>query len=74
MAVIDPNLLNLVRSLKPYMGRRALKCTEMAEALLEVLETESARKAQAAFKALRQREEEVKVLPMQPHTGPETGG
>ncbi len=51
--IVDPNLLAVIQSLKPYMNNRALQCTELVETLLEVLASEQARRAQEKLKNLR---------------------
>ncbi|AKX95584.1 hypothetical protein [Neomoorella thermoacetica] len=51
--IVDPNLLAVIQSLKPYMSSRALQCTELAETLLEVLASEEARRVQEKLRNLR---------------------
>jgi len=52
--MVDPNLLAVVQSLKPYMSSRALQCTEVAETLLEILASEQAQQVQEKLQGLRQ--------------------
>ncbi|QGP92179.1 hypothetical protein MGLY_15430 [Neomoorella glycerini] len=52
--IVDPNLLAVIQSLKPYMSSRALQCTEVAETLLEILASEQARRVQEKLQSLRQ--------------------
>ncbi|GEA14685.1 MAG: hypothetical protein PWR22_1626 [Moorella sp. (in: firmicutes)] len=52
--IVDPNLLAVIQSLKPYMNSRALQCTEVAETLLEILASEQARRVQEKLQSLRQ--------------------
>ncbi|BCV20128.1 hypothetical protein [Moorella sp. Hama-1] len=51
--IVDPNLLAVIQSLKPYMNRQALQCTEVAETLLEVLASEQAQRVQQKLQNLR---------------------
>lgn len=51
--IVDPNLLAVIQSLKPYMSRQALECTEVAETLLEVLASEQAQRVQEKLQNLR---------------------
>ncbi|MGI9861412.1 hypothetical protein SDD30_08520 [Moorella naiadis] len=51
--IVDPNLLAVIQSLKPYMNRQALQCTEVAETLLEVLASEQAQRVQEKLQNLR---------------------
>ncbi len=52
--IVDPNLLAVVQSLKPYMSSQALQCTEVAETLLEVLASEQAQAVREKLQGLRQ--------------------
>lgn len=59
--VVDPNFLNVVRSLKPYMNEQFLQITEAAENLVEVLDSEKARLVQQQLLQLGE-DYELKVV------------
>ncbi|WP_258360827.1 hypothetical protein [Moorella sulfitireducens (nom. illeg.)] len=52
--IVDPNLLAVIQSLKPYMNSRALQCTEVAETLLDILASEQSRRVREKLQGLRQ--------------------
>ena len=50
---IDPNLLNLLQSLKPFLSAKAKNLAEATEAVAELMDTESANKMKLAIQGLR---------------------
>ncbi|MGI9953354.1 hypothetical protein V3F56_13410 [Moorellaceae bacterium AZ2] len=71
--LVNSNFLALIRSLKPYLGPRGLQCTELAETILELLDTEQAQKAQSAFLALREEKPQFSALKLLQGTGNDPG-
>ncbi|MBO8168119.1 MAG: hypothetical protein H0Z35_02900 [Thermoanaerobacteraceae bacterium] len=57
MAHVNTDLLNLIQSLKPFLGSRGLRMVEALEAIAELKETETAKKTESAIKALLADEE-----------------
>ncbi|GFN22769.1 MAG: hypothetical protein IMW96_09210 [Thermoanaerobacteraceae bacterium] len=74
--LVSADFLALIRSLKPYLGPRGVQCTELAETILDLLNTEQARKAQSAFLALREEKPQFSALKLlqgranDPESGP----
>ncbi|MDK2820483.1 MAG: hypothetical protein PWP31_448 [Clostridia bacterium] len=52
MPTVDPNFMAVVQSLKPYMSKRILNATEIAETLIDMLETDQAKQIQEKMKSL----------------------
>ncbi|MCG0277420.1 MAG: hypothetical protein L5656_02660 [Thermanaeromonas sp.] len=59
--LVHPSFLNLIRSLKPYVGYTMLQYIELAEDLLELLSTEKAQKVQSGFLSLREERKSAQV-------------
>ena len=47
--VVDPQLLNLLRDLRPFLGPQAAAATELAETCVELLTSDGGRKALQTF-------------------------
>jgi|GEM_PF-1994071 len=64
--LVHPSFLNLMRSLKPYVGRTMLQYMELVEDLIELLATEQAQKVQNSFLSLREKKAEQATIPDSP--------
>lgn len=71
--LVHPSFLNLMRSLKPYVGRTMLQYMELVEDLIELLTTEQARKVQNSFLSLREKKAEQAIIPDSPINEEEEG-